>query len=256
MVSDSLQPLTVHRLLQARILEWVAFPFSRRSSQSRDQPGLLHSRQILYQLSHQGSPCDISSVQFCCLVTSDSLQPHGLQHIRPPCPPQTPGVYSNSCPSSWWRHPIISFSVIPFFSCPQSFPALGCFPVSQLFASGGQSIVVSASVSDLPMNILISFRTDWLDLLAVQGTLKSILKYQSSKASNLWHWAFFIIQLSHPYMTTGKTIALTRQTFIGKVMFLLFNMPSMLVIAFLPRSKHLLISWLWYHLQWFWSPKK
>ena len=91
---------------------------------------------------------------------------------------------------------------------------------------------------------LISFRMDWLDILAVQGTLKSLLQHHSSKASILWHSAFFTVQLSHPYVTTGKTIALTRQTFIGKVMFLLFNMLSMLVITFLPRSKCLLISWL------------
>uniref|UniRef100_A0AC11DJ04 Uncharacterized protein n=1 Tax=Ovis aries TaxID=9940 RepID=A0AC11DJ04_SHEEP len=91
---------------------------------------------------------------------------------------------------------------------------------------------------------LISFRMDWLDFLAVQGTLKSLLQHHSSKASNLWHSAFFTVQLSHPYMTTGKTIALTRWTFVGKVMSLLFNMLSRLVITFLPRSKRLLISWL------------
>ena len=91
---------------------------------------------------------------------------------------------------------------------------------------------------------LISFRIDWLDLLAVQGTLKSLLQHNTSKASILWHSVFFIVQLSHPYMTTGKTIALTRQIFVGKVMSLLFNMLSRLVIDFLPRSKHLLISWL------------
>ena len=91
---------------------------------------------------------------------------------------------------------------------------------------------------------LISFRMDWLDLLAVQGTLKSLLQYHSSKASILWHSTFFLVQLSHPYMTTGKTIALTRQIFVGKVMSLLYNMLSRLVIAFLPRGKRLLISWL------------
>ena len=91
---------------------------------------------------------------------------------------------------------------------------------------------------------LISFRIDWLDLLAGQGTLKSLLQYHSSKASILHHSAFFMLQLSHPYLTTGKTIALTRQTFAGKVMSLLFNMLSRLIIAFLPRSKCLLISWL------------
>ena len=91
---------------------------------------------------------------------------------------------------------------------------------------------------------LTSFRIDWFDLLAVQGTLKSLLQHHNSKASILWHSAFFIVQLSHPYMTTGKAIALTRRTFVGKVISLLFDMLSRLVIAFLPRSKHLLISWL------------
>ena len=102
---------------------------------------------------------------------------------------------------------------------------------------------------------LISFRTDWLDLLAVQGTLKSLLQHHSSKASIFHHSAFFTVQLSHPYTTTGKTIAFTRQTFVGKVMPLLFNTLSRLVITFLWRSKHLLISWLQSPLQWFWSPK-
>ena len=105
----------------------------------------------------------------------------------------------------------------------------------------------SFSFSTSPSNEnpgLIAFRMDWLDLLAVQGTLKSLIQHHSSKASVLWHPAFFMVQLSHPYMTTGKTIALTRRTFAGKVMSLLFNMLSRLVIIFLPRSKHLLISWL------------
>ena len=117
--------------------------------------------------------------------------------------------------------------------------------MSQLFASGGQSIGVSASASVLPMNSgLIFLRMDWLDLLAVQGTLKSLLQHYSSKALILQCSAFFMVQLSHPYMTTGKIIALIRWTFVGKVISLLFNMLSRLVIAFLPRSKHLLISWL------------
>ena len=111
--------------------------------------------------------------------------------------------------------------------------------MSQLFASRGQRIGVSASASVLPMN-----RMDWFYLLAIQGTLKSLLQYHGSKASVLLHSAFFIVQLSHPYMTTGKTIALTRWPFVGKVMSLFFNMLSRLVITFLPRSKHLLISWL------------
>ena len=119
--------------------------------------------------------------------------------------------------------------------------------MSQFFASGGQRIGISASASVLPMNnqdLFPSFRINWFDFLAVQGTLKNLLKHHSSKALILRISAFFIVQLSHPYMTTGKTIALTRQTFVGKVMSLLFNMLSRLVIAFLPRSKHLLISWL------------
>ena len=118
--------------------------------------------------------------------------------------------------------------------------------MSQLFASGGQRIgSFSFSISpSSEYSELISFRMDWLDLLAIQGTLQSLLQHHSSKASILRHSAFFIVQLSHPYMTTGKTIALTRWTFVGKVMSLLFNMLSRLVITFLPRSKHLLISWL------------
>ena len=129
---------------------------------------------------------------------------------------------------------------------PSVFPASGSFQMSQFFTSSGQRIEILASASILPMNIqgLISFRMDWLDLLAVQGTLKSLLQHHSSKASILRRLAFFIVQLSHPYMTTGKTITLTRWTFVDKVMSLLFNMLSRLVIPFLPRSKQLLISWL------------
>ena len=183
----------------------------------------------------------MNSVQFSCSVMSDSLRPHESQHSRPPCPSPTPGVHPNPCPSSRWCHPTISSSVIPFSSCPQSFPASGAFPVSQLFPSGGQRIGGSASTSVLPMNTQ-DFRMDWLDLPAVQGTFKSLLQHHSSKASILRCSAFFIVQLSHPYMTTGKTIALTRWTFVGKVTSLLFNILSRLVI--LPRSKCLLISWL------------
>ena len=126
-------------------------------------------------------------------------------------------------------------------------PPPGSFPMSQLFAWGGQSIGVSALTSVPPMNTQdwwISFRMDWLDLLAVQGTLKSLLQHHSSNASLHWCSAFFTVQLSHPYMTTGKTKALTRQTFVDKVMSLVFNILSRLVMTFLPRSKRLLISWL------------
>ena len=144
-------------------------------------------------------------VQLSHSVISDSLQPHGLQHTRPPCPSPTHRVYSNSCPLSWWCHPTISSSVVPFSSGLQSFPASGTFLVSHFFTSGGQS--VSFSFSSSPSNEysgLIAFRMDWLGLLAVQGTLKSLLQHHSSKASILWHLAFFIVQLSHPYTTTGK----------------------------------------------------
>jgi len=177
---------------------------------------------------------------------SNSLWPHGLQHARFPCPSPTPEVYPNSCPLSWWCHPTISSSAIPFFSCLQSFPASGSFQMSQLFTLDGLSIGVSASTSVLPMNTQDWSPLGWTGgtLLAVQETLKSLLQHHSSKASFLSHSAFFIVQLSHPYMTTGKAIALTRWTFVDKVMSLFFNMLSMLVITFLPRSKCLLISWL------------
>ena len=157
---------------------------------------------------------------------------------QPPCPSPSPRVHSNLRPSSWWCHPAISSSVVRF-SCPQSLPASESFPMSQLCAWGGQSTGVSALASVLPMNI-----QDRFGLLAVQETLKSLLQHHRSKASIFQCSAFFIVPLSHPYMTTGKTIALTRWTFVGKVMSLLFNMLSRLVIIFIPRSKRLLISWL------------
>ena len=109
------------------------------------------------------------SVQFSCSVVSDSLRPHGLQHTRPPCPSPTPGVYPNSCPLSWWCHPTISSSVIPFSSCLQSFPASGSFQMSQLFTSGGQSIRVSASTSVLPMNIQDWSPLGWTDRISLQS---------------------------------------------------------------------------------------
>ena len=134
--------------------------------------------------------CISSSVQFSSVAQScpTPLQPHEPQHARPPCPSQTPRVYPNSCPLSQWCHLTILSSVVPFCSCPQSFLASGSFRImSQLFASGGQSTEVSASTSVLAMNTqdwLISFRMDWLDLLAVQATLKSLLQHCSSKSIN------------------------------------------------------------------------
>ena len=149
---------------------------------------------------------------------SDSLQPHESQYVRPPCPSPTPAVYPNSCPLSQWCHRAISSSVIPFSSCLQSFPASGSFPISQLFPSGGQTIGASASTSVLPVNTQdwspLGW-TGWINLLAVQGALKSLLQHHTSKASILHRSSFFTVQLSHPYMITGKTIPLTRWTFVG-----------------------------------------
>ena len=151
---------------------------------------------------------------------SDPLRPHELQLSRLPCPTPTPGAYPNSCALSQWCHPTISSSVIPFSSSLQSYTASGFFSnESTLHMRWPKYCSFSFSIS--PSNEhtgLISFRMDWLDLLAVQWTLKSLLQHHSSKASILRCSALFIVQLSHPYMTTGKTIALTRQTFVGKAM--------------------------------------
>ena len=133
---------------------------------------------------------------FCSVAKScPTLQPHGLQHARLPWSSLSPGVCSDSCPLSQWCHPTISSSVPPFSSCPQSFPALGSFPIGWFFESGGQSIGALG---------YISFRIDWFDLLAVQGTLKSFLHHHSLKAPILWCSAFFMVQLSYQYMATGK----------------------------------------------------
>ena len=197
-------------------------PSSRGFSQPRDWTHVSCGSCIAggsLLLSHQGSPyMTFSSVQFNCSVVSYSLQSHGLQHIRPPCSSQTPRAYSNSRPLSQWCHPTTSSSVIALSFCLQSFLASGSFQMNQFFKSDGQSIGVSASASVLPMNIqeLISIRMDWLDLLAVQGTIKILLQNHNSKATILWCSAFFIVQLSHLYITTGKTIALTRWTFVAK----------------------------------------
>ena len=172
----------------------------------------------------QVSPEAISLVQFSsvtqlCLILCKPTDA-GFS-----CPSPTPGVYSNSCPLSWWCPPTIS-SCHPLLLQPSTFPSIRVFSnESALRIRWPKYWSFSFNIS--PSNEysgLISFRMDWLDLLAVQGSLKSHLQHHSSKASILWCSAFFIVQLSHPYMTTGKTIALTRQTFVGKVMFLLFNM--------------------------------
>ena len=184
-------------------------------------------------------------IKFSLSVVSDSLWTHGLQHARLPCPLPTPGACSNSRSLSWWCHPTMSSFVVPFSSCLQSFPASRSFPMSQFFASGGQSIRASASASAsvFPVNIQDWFPLGWTGWISLQSKGLSRV-FSSSKASILRCSAFFMVRLSHPYMTTGKTIALTRWIIVGKVMSVLFNMLSRLVIVFLPRSKWLLISWL------------
>ena len=185
----------------------------------------------------------LSSVQFNHSVVSDSFRPHGPQHTRPPCPSPTPGVYPNSCPLSRCCHPTISSSVVPFSLCLQSFPAPGSFQLSQLFASVSQSIGVSASTSVLPMNTQDPSPLGWTGWISLQS--KGLSRVFSN--TTVQKHQFFSTQVSsqsNSHMTTGKTIALTRRTFVGKVMSLLFNILSRLVIAFLPRSKCLLISWL------------
>ena len=149
-----------------------------------------------------------SSVQFSNSVVSDSLRPHELLHARPPCPSPSPGVHSNSCPLSWRCHPTISFSVFPFSSCHQSFPASGSFLWSQFFASGGQSIGASASV--LPVNIQGWFSLGLTDLISLESKGLSRVSFNTTQFKNINSSAlsYFLVQLSHPCMTTGKTIVL------------------------------------------------
>ena len=174
------------------------------------------------------------------------LQPHKSQHARPPGPSPTPRVYSNPCPLSRWCHPAISSSVIHFSSCPESLPASGSFPMSQLFVWGGQSIGVSALASVLPKNTQDWSLLGWTGWISLQS--KGLSRVFSSTTVQKHQFflcsAFFIVPLSHPYVTTGKTITLIIQTFVGKVISLLFNTLSRFVIVFFPRSKRLLISWL------------
>ena len=147
-----------------------------------------------------------SSVQLLCRVRLYAT--HGLQYSRLPCPSPTPGACSNSCPLSWWCHPTILSSVVPFSSAFNLFQHPGSFPISQFFRSGGQSIGVSASASVHPMNIHDWFPLESTDLISLQskGLARVSLQHHSLKASILWCSAFFMVQLSHPYMTTGKTL--------------------------------------------------
>ena len=163
----SLPGSSVHKILQARILEWIAIPCSRRYSQPRDQIWIscTADRSFTVWATTEAQ----ADHQFSCSVTSDSLWPHGLPHTRLPCPSPTLRACSNSCPLSRWCHLTISSFVVPFSSHLQSFPASGSFEMSEYFASGGQSIGVSALASVLPVNIqdLISLMMDWLDLFIV-----------------------------------------------------------------------------------------
>ena len=184
------------------------------------------------------------SVQFSHLVVSNSLRPHGPQHTRPPCPSPTQNL-----PKLMFIESVMPSNrliLCPVLLLPSIFPSIRVFSnESALHIRWPKYQSFSFNIS--PSNEhsgLISFRMHWLDLLAVQGTLKSLLQHHSSIASILQCSAYFIVQLSHPYMITVKTIALTRRTFVGKIMSLLFNKLSRLVITFLPRSKRLLISWL------------
>ena len=234
-----------HRIIQDTVLTY------NLTRQDQNDPWVQKEKGYFWKLEQL---CLEISVQFSCSVVSNSLRPHESKHARPPCPSPTPRVYSNSCPSGWWCHPAISSSVVPFSSCLQSLPASGSFPMSQLFASGGQSIGVSASASVLSMNTQ-DWPLGWTGWISLQS--KGLSRVFSN--TTVQKHQFFGAQLSsqsNSHKTTGKTIALTRQTFVGKVMSLLFNMLYRLVITFLPRSKYLLISWLTSSLAVILEPKK
>ena len=241
---DYSPPVSVHGILQARILEWVAMPSSRGSSQLRDRIHvcyvscigggflttsatwklLFNSVQSLNHVQFFATPWTAASQAFLSITNSQSLLK--LMYIKSVMP-------SN--------HLILCH---PLLLLPSIFPSIMVFSnesVLRITWLKYWSLSVSNSPS-IEYSGLSSFRIDCFYLLAVQETLKSLFQHHSSKASILRHSALFIVHLSHPHMTTGKTIALSRRTFVGKVMPLLFNMLSRLVIAFLPRSKSLLIS--------------
>ena len=200
------------------------------------------SNSLCFYSAHYNLKFELGSVAQSCPTLCD---PHGLQHNRHPCPSPTPGVYSNSCPLSRWCHPTISSSVT-LLLLPSIFHSIRVFSNESALHIRWPKYW-SFSFTIIPSNEysrLSSFRMDWLDFLAVQGTLRSLLQHHGLKASILQHSAFFMVQLSHPYLTTGKTTALTIWTFVCKVMSLLFNTLSRFVIAIHPKSKCLLISWL------------
>ena len=231
----SLPGSSIHGISQAKLLEWVAISSSRGSFQPRDwTPVSCTGRQILYwHLVQSLSRVWLFATPWitACQASLSITNSRSLLKLMP-IESVMPSSHLVLC------HPLLLLPLIlPSIRIFSSESTLGVrWPKYWSF-----SFSISPS-SEHPG--LISSRIDWLDLLVVQGTLKSLLQHHSSKASILQHSAFFIVQLSHPYMTTGKTIALTRWTFVGKVMSLLFTMPSRLVITFLPRSKLLLISWL------------
>ena len=214
--------------LICKILVWIRF-----------------SVKYLQSVKYQNFPANSSKHEqilssCCCYCLVAQSWPHGLQHARLACPSPSPAACSNSCPLSRWCYSTIS-SVIPFSSHLQHFPASRSFPMNRLFDSGGQSTEASASASVLPMNIQGWFPLGWTGLIycCPRDSQESSATPQFESIISL---VIFVVQLSHPNVTTGKTIALTIWTFVGKVMFLPFNMLSRFVIAFLPRRKCLLIS--------------
>ena len=217
-----------------RVLHWLS-----------ELKGLLEEKRYFTSLKYDIRKCSFGNISYYCSIPQlcPTLRPHSIKHARLPCPSPTPRVCSNSYPLSQWHHPTISSSISPFPPAFDLSQRQSLFKWVHIRWPKYWSFSFSISPSSEHPG-LISFRMDWLDLLGVQGTLKSLLQHHSSKASILRRSAFFIVQLSHPYMTTGKTIALTSWNFVGKVAPLLFNMLSRLVISFLPRIKHLLISWL------------
>ena len=182
----------------------------------------------------------------CCSATQlcPTLRLHGLQHTRLPCPPLSPGICSNSCLLSQWYHSTISSFIIPFSSCLQSLPAPGSFLMSTLFTSGSQNIGASASASVLPVNIQDLFPLGWTGWISLKSKgLSRIFSNTTAQKHQSFstHTSFFLVQLSHPYMTTGKTIALTITSFVSKVMCMFFNMLSRFVTTFLLKSVYFLI---------------
>ena len=238
---------------------WQSFLKSFKNKQTKKKRRERNNSKLILQDQHYS---DDKTRKFNSVTQScPALQPHGLQHARLPCPSPTPETCSNSCPLSRWCRPIVLSCVVPFFSCLQSFPASGSFPVSQFFTSGGQSTGFSFSIGHFnEFSGLISFRIDWFDLLEVQGMLRSLLQHHSSKASTFQHSAFFIVQLLRPYMTTGKTIALTRCTFVSKVNVLLLALFLIGCLGwshvFFQEARIFKFHGCSHHLQWFWSPRK